>query len=95
MLLNRTSSNVFELKLRTQTLANIHEIFQNIHRIDLLYILLSEIGSSFCKPYTRLDFQMAPGNGLCHHNTHLMEHFKFFHGSRMTYLPLNISEKFH
>ena len=36
---------------------------------------------------------MAPGNILCHHNSHLMGHFKYLHGSRMTCLPLNISEK--
>ena len=37
---------------------------------------------------------MAPGNVLCH-NSHLMGHFKFLHGSTMTYPPLNISEKLH
>ena len=63
--------------LRSQTLANIHEIFSNYILVDLLYILRSSVGSSFCTHYTCLVFQIAPLNVLCHHNRHLIKHFKF------------------
>ena len=63
--------------LRSQTLANIHEIFSNYILVDLLYILRSSVGSSFCTHYTCLVFQIAPLNVFCHHNRHLIGHFKF------------------
>ena len=72
LIFNETSSN---LTLRSQTLTIIHEIFQNIYHVDLLYILPCGAGRFFCKPYICLAFQMAPGNVLCHYNRHLMGHF--------------------
>ena len=32
---------------------------------------------------------------MCHHNKHLMGYFEFLPGSRIIFLPLNISEKLH
>ena len=32
---------------------------------------------------------------ICHHNKHLMEYFKFLHGSTIFCLHLNVSEKSH
>ena len=53
MLLNRTNAYIFKPCV---ALANIHEVFQNIYHVDLLYILHSDIGSYFCTPYTCLVF---------------------------------------
>ena len=54
----------FNLTLRSQTLANIHEIFQNIsYRSTLHYTLhlhFTHFTSSFCTPYTCLVSQVAP-----------------------------------
>ena len=54
----------FNLTLRSQTLANIHEIFQNMsYRSTLHYILhlhFTHFTISFCTPYTCLVFQVAP-----------------------------------
>ena len=83
------------LTMRSQTLANIHEVFQNIYHRDLLYILRNGVGSSFCTRYACLIFQMALDNVFYHLNRNLMGHFEFLDGSRMICLPLNISEKLH
>ena len=77
-----------------KTLANLRVFFQKIYHVDLIYILRSGAGSSFCTPYTCLVFLMTPGNVSCHHDRDLMGHFKFLHGSRMICVPLNISEKY-
>ena len=45
----QTFSNI---RLRSQTLANISEIIQNIYNVDLLYILRGGIGSFFTISYT-------------------------------------------
>ena len=54
----------FNLTLRSQTLANIHEICQNIsYRSTLHYTLhlhFTHFTSSFCTPYTCLVSQVAP-----------------------------------
>ena len=51
---------VLNFTIRSQALANIHEIFQNI------FILRNGVGSSFSTPCTCLAFQMALGNVLYH-----------------------------
>ena len=51
---------VLNFTIRSQTLANIHGIFQNIS------ILRNGVGSSFSTPCTYLVFQMALGNVLYH-----------------------------
>ena len=56
MLLNRPNSYIFKPCVRSQTLVNIHEMFQNIYHVDLLYILHSGIGSYSRIPYTCLAF---------------------------------------
>ena len=57
----QTFSNI---RLRSQTLANINEIIQNIYNVDLLYILRGGIGSFFTTSYTCPVFQMTPRNVL-------------------------------
>ena len=87
---NKTNLLIYKflnLTLRSQTLANIHKIFQNIYHIDPLYILGNSAGSSFSTPYTCLIFRIAPINVLYNHNRNLMGHFKFLHGMRMICLP--------
>ena len=41
---------VLNFTMRSQTLASIHEIFQNIYHIDLLFILRNGVGSSHFTP---------------------------------------------
>ena len=75
-----------------QSLANIHEIFQNIYHVDLLYVLRSGVLSYFCTPYTCLVIYMVPANVQIH-NRYLMRHSEFLHGSRMICISLNILRK--
>ena len=44
---------------------------------------------------TTVFIQIAPGNVLRYHNKHLMGYFESRYGSRIIFLPLNISEKLH
>ena len=46
-MLNRTSFCIFKSCFRSQTYANIHEVFQNICHVVSLYILHSVMGSYF------------------------------------------------
>ena len=47
---NSSTKMLPNLTLRSQTLGKMYEMFQNIYHVDLLYIICSSVGNSFCTP---------------------------------------------